>query len=498
MIIWDKILELFTYNPREPMIFSSAFFLYLFVGFSLIYCLLKKKDTARIIFVTLFSYYFYYKSSGFYFFLLAVVTISDYFIAQNIHRIKQEHEGEGNPSKAKYLLCLSLLIDLGFLAYFKYTNFLDEIFCSLISTDPHHWEIFLPVGISFFTFQSMSYTIDVYRGQLKPLDRLLDYAFYVSFFPQLVAGPIVRATDFVPQIRKPLLVTQEMFGRGVFFILMGLFKKCIVSDYIGANFVDRVFDSPELFNGFENLFALYGYTIQIYGDFSGYSDMAIGIALLLGFKFPPNFNAPFKAFSIGDFWRRWHISLGYWLRDYLYISLGGGRCSRWRQYFNLFVTFFLCGLWHGAALNYVLFGIIQGFAVIGERALLTWQKRPKHWVPTGWRYYLAVFINIHFLCACWIVFRNQDFTHMQNMTTSLFTNFNIQGVGQWIPEYWPVAGLIILGFILHFLPSSWNEKTERIIGRLPIYAQALCFLVIVWAIVQVKSADVLPFIYFQF
>lgn len=498
MIIWEKILEQFAYIPKEPMIFSSGFFLYLFLGFSLIYCLLKKKDTARILFVTAFSYYFYYKSSGIYFVLLAIVTLCDFYIAQKIHAIKQEEDDEDGERKAKYLLFLSLLIDLGLLAYFKYTNFLDEIICSIISTDPHHWEIFLPVGISFFTFQSMSYTIDVYRGQLKPLDRVLDYAFYVSFFPQLVAGPIVRATDFIPQIRKPLMVTQEMFGRGVFFILAGLFKKCIISDYIGANFVDRIFDSPELYNGFENLFAVYGYCIQIYGDFSGYSDMAIGIALLLGFKFPPNFKAPYKAFSIGDFWRRWHMSLSHWLRDYVYISLGGGRCSKWRQYMNLFITFFLCGLWHGASFNFVLFGILQGLAVIGEKALLAWQKRPKHWEPTGFQYWLAVFLNMHFVCMCWIVFRSQDFAHMQSMVITIFTNFNIQGIGQWIAEYWPVASLIILGFVLHYLPTSWNEKTERIITRMPIYCQALCFLIIVWGIVQVKSADVLPFIYFQF
>ena len=249
---------------------------------------------------------------------------------------------------------------------------------------------------------------------------------------------------------------------------------------------------------FENLFAVYGYCIQIYGDFSGYSDMAIGIALLLGFKFPPNFKAPYKAFSIGDFWRRWHMSLSNWLRDYVYISLGGGRCAKWRQYMNLFITFFLCGLWHGAAFNFVLFGILQGLAVIGEKALLAWQKRPKHWQPTGFQYWLAVFLNMQFVCMCWIVFRSQDFAHMQSMVITIFTNFNIQGIGQWIAEYWPVASLIILGFVLHYLPTSWNEKTERIITRMPIYCQALCFLVIVWGIVQVKSADVLPFIYFQF
>ncbi|MBO4811404.1 MAG: MBOAT family protein, partial [Prevotella sp.] len=294
----DKILQQLTYNPDEPLIFSSGLFLMLFLGFSFCYMLMQHTRTLRLLFVTAFSYYFYYKSSGFYFFLLAVVTLSDFFIAS----ILAKH-------KSKWLVALSLLVDLGLLAYFKYTNFFAGMWAQMVGSNFQPWDIFLPVGISFFTFQSMSYVIDVYRGDLKPLPSLLDYAFYVSFFPQLVAGPIVRARDFAPQIRKPLEVTQEMFARGVFFIMIGLFKKAVISDYISLNFVDRIFDNPSLYSGVENLLGAYGYAMQIYCDFSGYSDMAIGIALLLGFRFPINFNAPYTSQSITDFWRRWHISL---------------------------------------------------------------------------------------------------------------------------------------------------------------------------------------------
>jgi D-alanyl-lipoteichoic acid acyltransferase DltB (MBOAT superfamily) len=217
------------------------------------------------------------------------------------------------------------MANLGMLGYYKYGNLIHQLFSSLADITFQPLDIFLPVGISFFTFQSLSYTIDVYRKKLQPLDNFLDYAFFVSFFPQLVAGPIVRASDFLPQIHKPVLVTKEMFGRAVFLICSGLFKKAVISDYISLNFVDRIFDAPTLYSGLENLFGVYGYALQIYCDFSGYSDMAIGIALLLGFRFNENFNSPYQSKNITEFWRRWHISLSTWLKDYLYISLGGNK-----------------------------------------------------------------------------------------------------------------------------------------------------------------------------
>ena len=359
-IDFSRLIEQLLYQPDSPMIFSSGIFLFLFLAFTLIYNLLGKADTLRILFVTLFSYYFYYKSSGLFFWLLALVTTSDYFIAKAIAGVTEKG------GMAKTLVALSLVLDLGLLVFFKYTNFLGETICALLTDWGIHipsaisgsyllgvtWQprdIFLPVGISFFTFQSLSYTIDVYRGNIKPLNRLLDYAFYVSFFPQLVAGPIVRARDFIPQIRRPLFVSDEMFGTGVFLIIAGLFKKAVISDYISVNFVERIFDQPDLYSGIENLLAVYGYTLQIYCDFSGYSDMAIGIALLLGFQFPKNFDNPYKSASITEFWRRWHISLSSWLKDYLYISLGGYRHGKFRQYFNLLMTMLLGGLWHGAS-----------------------------------------------------------------------------------------------------------------------------------------------------
>ena len=233
-IDWSRVLQQLTYDPAAPMIFSSGVFLLLFLGFSLVYWALGTKTTLRLMFVTAFSYYFYYKSSGFYFFLLAIVTVSDYYMARMISEVR-----DTSRMTAKFLIIFSLTLDLGLLFYFKYTNFFGEMWASLTGGTFSALDIFLPVGISFFTFQSLSYTIDVYRGQLRPLDSMLDYAFYVSFFPQLVAGPIVRARDFIPQIRRPLCVTNEMIGRGVFLIIAGLFKKAVISDYISVNFVER-------------------------------------------------------------------------------------------------------------------------------------------------------------------------------------------------------------------------------------------------------------------
>ena len=286
-IDWSKVAGVLTYDPHQPMIFNSGLFLFLFLGFSLVYVLLRHKTTARLLFVTLFSYYFYYKSSGVYFYLLGIVTVSDFLLAHRMERTE-------TPWKRKLLVVTSLCINLGLLCYFKYTNFFYEMLAPLWNGTFTPLDIFLPVGISFFTFQSLSYTLDVYRRELKPLSSLLDYAFYVSFFPQLVAGPIVRARDFVPQIRRPLFVSSEMFGQGIFFIVSGLFKKAVISDYISINFVERIFDNPGLYSGLENLFGVYGYALQIYCDFSGYSDMAIGLALLLGFHFSSELQLPLQ------------------------------------------------------------------------------------------------------------------------------------------------------------------------------------------------------------
>lgn len=486
-----RLRDVFLYDPHSPMIFSSGIFLWLFAAFIVVYLLLQRRTTARLMFVTLFSYYFYYKSSGTYFFLLAVVTVSDFLLALLMDRTVTRW-------KRKLWVVVSLCVNLGLLCYFKYTNFLLECWASLTGGSFSMLDIFLPVGISFFTFQSLSYTIDVYRREIKPLTNLLDYAFYVSFFPQLVAGPIVRARDFIPQIRRPLFVSDEMFGRGIFLIMSGLFKKAVISDYISVNFVERIFDNPTLYSGVENLMGVYGYALQIYCDFSGYSDMAIGIALLLGFHFNINFDSPYKSASVTEFWRRWHISLSSWLRDYLYISLGGNRKGKVRQYVNLIITMFLGGLWHGASWNFVLWGVLHGVALAVHKFWMSLTGRKKGEQSHGIRRFFGVVVTFHFVCFCWIFFRNADFATSVDMLRQIFTVFRPQLLPQLLAGYWEVFALMGLGYVLHFLPDSWERACTKTVIRLPLLGKAVLMIALIYLVIQMKSSDIQPFIYFQF
>ena len=497
MTVLDNILNVLTYNAEQPMIFSSGTFLWLFLGFTFIYMCLQKKMTARLVFVTLFSYFFYYKSSGIYFFLLAVVTVSDWLIGGQIGKILDRNPE--NKGRARLLIALSVIIDLSLLAYFKYTNFFLGSISEIIGNNFQPLDIFLPVGISFFTFQSLSYTIDIYRREIRPLPSLLDYAFFVSFFPQLVAGPIVKARDFVPQIRKPLQITRRMFGMGVYLIIIGLFKKAVISDYISINFVERVFDQPDMFSGLEVLLGIYGYALQIYCDFSGYSDMAIGIALLLGFRFPMNFNAPYKSVSVTDFWRRWHISLSTWLRQYLYISLGGNRKGKLRMYLNLFMTMLLGGLWHGASWNFILWGALHGVA-LGCHKFFSQEilHHDRHYYSAGWRRIVAIIITFHFVCFCWIFFRCSDMETAVTMLNQVATNFHPELLWQVISGYPWVFGLMAFGIISHYLPDSWQQHIVARLSMTNVFVCAVLITAVIYIVIQVKSSDIQPFIYFQF
>jgi len=489
-IDFEKLINQFFYQADQPMIFNSGFFLFLFTGFILIYYLLSDSLKPKLIYVTLFSYYFYYKSSGIYFLVLLSCTLIDFIIANKIYQSKSK-------AQKKLFLITSLLANLGTLAYFKYTNFLFDIFSGLSGTGDRFIDIFLPVGISFFTFQSLSYTLDVYRGNLKPVESILDYAFYLSFFPQLVAGPIVRAADFIPQIRQATFVSKEMFGRGVFLIATGLFKKAVISNYISLNFVDRVFDAPALYSGLENLFAVYGYALQIYCDFSGYSDMAIGIALLLGFHFNINFDSPYRSLNITEFWRKWHISLSSWLKDYLYISLGGNRGGKLRTYFNLMVTMLLGGLWHGAATRFIIWGGLHGAALSIHKFFtqLSFYEKISKWKASN---YLSWILTFHFVCFCWIFFRAPDMQTVTAMVGQIWNSFNVMLFPQLIAGYQAVMFLMLIGYILHFLPASFERKSEQWVIQLPLAGKVVLLATVIFLVIQTKSSDIQPFIYFQF
>jgi alginate O-acetyltransferase complex protein AlgI len=487
-----KLSQQFLYNPQEPLIFNSGLFLFLFAAFLVIYILLHKTHRPKLLFVTLFSLYFYYKSSGIYFLLLISTTVIDYNLARVLAQTII-------PWKRSTILAISLIANLGLLGYFKYTNFLHEIFSGLAGIEFQPFDIFLPVGISFFTFQSLSYTIDVYRKKIEPVDHLLDYAFYISFFPQLVAGPIVRAADFLPQLAKPTFVTKEMLGRGVFLICTGLFKKAVISNYISMNFVDRIFDAPTLYTGLENLFGVYGYALQIYCDFSGYSDMAIGIALLLGFHFNLNFDSPYQSKNITEFWRRWHMSLSSWLRDYLYISLGGNRKGKVRTYINLFLTMLLGGLWHGAAFRFILWGALHGLALGVHKFILSfkWPQVQNSFVKNSSNVF-SVLLTFHFVCFCWIFFRAQDMETAWQVVTQIATHFSPGIFFDFVMGYKAVLLLMVVGYILHFIPTPIEQRAENWVTNLSLAGKFVVIFVTILLVIQTKSAGIQPFIYFQF
>lgn len=487
-----KIAQLFVYDPKEPLIFNSGFFLFLFLGFMLIYIPLSKTHRPKLLFVTIFSLYFYYKSSGMYFMLLIGTVVVDFYLTKLIDRYQ-------TPWKRSALLTLSLITNLGMLGYFKYTNFLHEIFSGIAGIAYQPFDIFLPVGVSFFTFQSLSYSIDVYRRHLKPVDHILDYAFFVSFFPQLVAGPIVRAADFLPQLEQPTFVTKQMFGRGVFLICTGLFKKAVISNYISLNFVDRIFDAPTLYTGLENLFGVYGYALQIYCDFSGYSDMAIGLALLLGFHFNLNFDSPYQSKNITEFWRRWHMSLSTWLRDYLYISLGGNRKGKVRTYINLFLTMLLGGLWHGAAFRFILWGAFHGIALAFHKFINSFQLPAwDNFSKSAAGKIINLLITFHFVCFCWIFFRVSSMETGWEMISQITHHFNPQIFFDFVAGYKGVLFLMATGYILHFIPSSVEKTAETYVTNLSLAGKAVILVAVIVLVVQTKSAGIQPFIYFQF
>ncbi len=492
--IVERVLELLHYDASAPLIFNSGLFLFLFVGFSAGYVLMRRASTLRILYVILFSIYFYYKSSGIYFLLLVFAAVSDYWIAHGIAAARSK-------KTKRWLVALSVAVNLGMLGYFKYTNFFIEIANNIFGAGFLDFRnIFLPVGISFFVFQSMSYTIDVYRGVIRPLDRWIDYMFYLSFFPQLVAGPIVRARDFIPQIRQPLRVTRRMFGLGVALIIIGLIKKAIISDYISLNFVDRIFDDPALYSGFECLMGIYGYALQIYCDFSGYSDMAIGIALLLGFRFPKNFDAPYKSATITEFWRRWHISLSSWLRDYLYISLGGNRKGRVRTYVNLLLTMLLGGLWHGAAVRFILWGALHGVALALHKmwmAVVPWAKINGKDMNIVLRV-VGIILTFNLVCFGWLLFRAEDMQTVHVMLYQIFNNFNPAIIPQVVEGYKAVFALIVLGYAMHFLPEKIDIDIRNRVVNASFWWQVALMVLTIWCVMQIKSSDIQPFIYFQF
>jgi alginate O-acetyltransferase complex protein AlgI len=490
-IDFNKLLQNVLYDPKAPLLFNSGFFIWFFVVFIITYSLVAKNRDARILTFTIFSLYFFYKACGWFVGLVIISAIVDFIISNAIYRIN-------NPVKKKALLVTSIILNLGLLFYFKYTNFFIQLIGDFSSLRLHPLNLLLPVGISFYTFENLSYTVDVYKGHFKPVTRFIDYLYFLSFFPKLMMGPIVRAADFLPQLDKPYYVSKDDFATGFYLIFSGLFKKIVISDFINVNFVGYIFDDPSKHVGLECLLGVYGYALVIYCDFSGYSDMAIGIARWCGITIPPNFNSPYQSSSITEFWRRWHISLSSWLRDYLYIPLGGSRKGKFRTYLNLFITMLLGGFWHGASWNFIAWGGMHGSALTFEKAKnYVTEKLKFNW--TGVLFKIAgVFLTFHFVCFCWIFFRSSSFANSTALIGQITGDFD---GGVWrtlFANYQNVFLIMILGFALHFVPKETEDKVKDLLAKLPLAAYLVIAFVMIFIFMQVKTAEpVLP-IYLQF
>lgn len=615
--LFEYIKGIFAFDPNSPLLFTHfqfwAFFAIVFALFSL----LQSKTLLRNAYLFFVSLLFYYKTSGLFVGLLLLVTVSDFFIAQGIY-----HFRDRSLVMKRLLLCLSVIIDLGILCYFKYAYFFADVVNQLLGTSfevtniAAEWangivgsnffsvdRIILPVGISFYTFQVISYTADVYKGLVKPVRNILDFGFYVSFFPQLVAGPIVKASDFIPQLYRRYSLSRMQFGIAVFWILNGLAKKIILSDYLAVNFIDRVFNNPQFFGGFENLSALFLYSLQVYADFSGYTDIAIGLSLLMGFHLPLNFNSPYKAQNAGNFWKRWHISLSRWLQTYLYIPLGGNRNISFGTYFwistitlialilsgniyvaltvlalaiaviftawrypekrkhiyanlNSMITMLLGGLWHGASMNFMIWGGLNGVGMVifkfwrdmsllcralvptllsfGLYALKVYAflplwnlllvfmifiaasawiryvyniigcKNPLTWLNRGW----SILVTFTFITFTRLFFRsgsNLDpaianetaWGIAKDMINSIGTQWNVN-VLDVISAYRSVFILFVLGMIVHWLPTRFKRRYRICFAKMPLPLMAIVTVLIIFICYQFVTAEMQPFIYFQF
>jgi len=462
------------------MLFNSYHFFLFFLVVLVLNHALRGREGMRRWVLLIASAYFYGQWNWFYLILIYTTVLTDFTVGRHIY-------ARLHPLAA---LMVSLTVNLGILGFFKYGNFFGSNVAagaSWLGFDVQ-WsglEFLLPVGISFYTFQSMSYTIDLYRRQLQPRRKLRDYALFVTFFPQLVAGPIVRASEFFKELDRGFYVSRRSMQAGLSLVLLGLVKKVVLADNL-APVVEAAFSDPSAASGWQLLIAVYAFAFQIYFDFSGYTDIAIGAARTLGFRFPRNFNHPYAALGIREFWRRWHMTLSRWLRDYLYISLGGNRRGRYRTIANLMVTMLLGGLWHGASWNFVIWGGLHGLYLSLER-LLTRYFKFRLPAPVRW------LITFQLVCFAWIFFRAEDFATSKAIIAKI-ANVAAEPVLAGVEGYQVVLFTVLM--VLHWAGDRWHIRERLFFARPAVWGlTAACLLVtlVVWA-----PSESAPFIYFQF
>lgn len=459
------------------------------VAFLAIYTLVKRASrTAMMLYVVAFNLYFAYRLNGGIMWLLPATACFNYALTQEMAL----REGRTR----KLLLATVVVADLAVLAYFKYATFiLNDVIGLMLRTNFSLGSIVLPVGISFYTFQGISHAVDVYRRRFTMNTTLLEYFFYLTFFPLLLAGPITRAENLIPRLRRNRQASSRMVWSGLWLIMLGLVKKNMVSDYIGQ-FTTWVFDAPQTFSGFENMAALLGYPVQIYFDFSGYSDMSIGAAAILGFWLPDNFRFPYRALSLTDFWRRWHISLSTWFRDYLYIPLGGNRKGTLRMYANNFITMLVAGLWHGASWMFVIWGALHGFGLCVHKFF---SRQLRITIPsTLWGNTLSWLITYVYVCFAWSFFRSQSLTQLGTMYEKIVADFSWAYLSPFVYAR-PLWTVCLLGAMLTYLiPERTYTRLQLRFITLPWLAKFLLFIVCVQLAIEVAQEDVQPFIYGAF
>ena len=543
----------FLFTKGEPIIFTQLYFWGFFSIVLAIYSLVYKKNTLRTFYLLLVSFFFYYKTSGVFLVLLVFTIISDYNWGKLIYK-------SANINNKKIYLTISLILNLSLLCYFKYAYFFTESINQLAGTHISFFNYFsqfsntyletkdpldrliLPVGISFFTFQSISYTIDMYRGKITPVKSIFDYGFFVCFFPHLVAGPIVKANEFLYQIYQPYNLKRKEFGYAVFWILNGLCKK-ILADYIAINYIDRIFDNPSYYSGVEVVFGVFGYSLQIYADFSGYTDIAIGVALLLGYRLKTNFKSPYKAQDVSEFWKRWHISLSTWLKDYLYIPLGGNKKGTigsyvsiaflsivlvlltgkiWllfvllclsaalfllARYFpkvkqsintniNLLVTMLLGGFWHGSSWLFIIWGGLNGLGLVIHKS---WQKYSPFKNQNSYLIKaILVLTTLSFISFTRIFFRSDSLETVGLLFDRLYNHFGSNLLFNVIKGYKLVFFVILVGYLIHWIPEKNKEQYRLKFAQLSFPKMGLATIIIVFFIYQLMSGNMQPFIYFQF
>lgn len=509
MELLHQLLEALDAESKVPLFFNTKLFAVLFTLVFILQLLLAGFARARHYLLLAFSLYFYYRVVGYvelplggaeplqvpFVGVLVFTALADWLIAQQMAR---------TPSiggKRAWLL-LSVVITLGLLFFFKYRNFLATTWYDIAggAEGPGYFILF-PLGISYYTFKTLSYQLDVYYEEIeKPEKDFGYYLYYVSFFPNILSGPIHRATEFLPQLRQPYTLNKEQVGRAFFLFFLGLFKKVAIADYLGVNYVDRIFDNPAMYSGFENLMGSLLYGVQLFFDFSSYTEMALGIALLLGFELSPNFNEPFKAKNISEFWRRWHISLSTWFNDYVYtpLSFSWRSLKRWGAILAVLVTFFLSGIWHGPNWTFILWGTSHGVAIAWETATRKSRGKLRKQMHPGLYDSLSLLLTFAFLTLTYVFFKSKDLTAAWTMYGQIFTNFAPELIGQWFAEYWRVVVVMVAGFLIMYLPTTWKDFLRSSYISLPWYVQAVVNFIVLLIVLQIAAADLQPFIYMQF